>query len=46
MSMDELPRLLVIELIGSNSVSLVCGMRMPVRAQPLQKLPCVLCALV
>ena len=46
MSIDELARLLMIELIGSNTVGLVCVMCMPASALAPQSLRCVLCALV
>ena len=42
MSIDEQHRLSVIELIGSNTVGLVCVMCMPARALAPQPLRCVL----
>ena len=46
MSIDELHQLTAIELIGSNTVGLVCVMCMHARALTPQPLRCVLCALV
>ena len=46
MSIDELARLLMIELIGTDTVSLVRVMSMAARALASKPLPCVLNALV
>ena len=46
LSLDELPRLLVIEFIGISAVGLVRAKRMPALALTPQHVRCVLCALV